>query len=80
MDSDRWVVRGALNLPVTELPVALADGSVSKEPFYVVLGFAASTYGMATLGRASRERVVNVAQRGGIAVIVVGHPPGRLVV
>ncbi len=78
-DTDRWVVQSALTLPVTELPVALADGSVALEPFFIVLGFAASTYGLATLARASQEHVVNVAQRGGVAVLVVGHPPGRVV-
>ena len=46
---------------------------------YVVFGFLSSPYGLATLGRASQARVVNVAQRGGMCVLVVGHPPGRIV-
>jgi len=43
------------------------------------MGFAPSKYGLAIMGRASQKQVVNVAQRGGMCVIAVGHPPERLV-
>jgi hypothetical protein len=56
-----------------------ADGRLHAQPFYVVFGFAPSSYGLAILGRASQARVVNVAQRGGMCVVVVGHPPGQIV-
>lgn len=78
-DPERWVVQRAVTLPVVEFPVLGDDGGVHAEPFYVVLGFTASSYGLASVGRASQHRVVNVAQRGGLCVIVVGHPPGRLI-
>jgi hypothetical protein len=77
-DGERWVVQRAVPVPTIELPV-IADGQLAFEPFYVVLGFAPSTYGLATIARASQQRVVNVAQQGGICVVVVGHPPGRIV-
>ncbi len=79
-DSDRWVVQAAVRLPVLELPSTTEAGGVAHEPYFVVLGFATSTYGMAILGRASQQHVVNVARRGGIAVVVIGHPPGRVVI
>jgi hypothetical protein len=76
---ERWVVQRLVPLPVCQFPVVDADGRLHAEPFYVVFGFAPSAYGLATLGRASQARVVNVAQRGGMCVLVVGHPPGRIV-
>ena len=54
------------------------DGAVHGEPFHVVMGFAPTAYGLATLGRASQKQVVNVAQRGGMCAVLVGWPPGRL--
>jgi hypothetical protein len=75
---ERWVVQQLASIPVSEFPVISEDGSLSSEPFYTVMGFAPSKYGLAILGRASQKQVVNVAQRGGICVVAVGHPPGRL--
>jgi hypothetical protein len=42
------------------------------------MGFAATKYGLAILGRASQKQVVNVAQRGGICAVMRGYPPERL--
>jgi len=78
-DPERWVVQLAVPLPMLEFPVEDAGELVTRRA-YVVLGFAPSTYGLAVHGRASGERVVNVARHGGIAVVVIGHAPGRLVV
>jgi hypothetical protein len=75
----RWVVQQLTSIPVSEFPVAGPDGRVHVEPFYAVMGFAATRYGMAVLGRASQKHVVNVAQRGGMCVVVQGQPPERLV-
>ncbi|HEY8142906.1 MAG TPA: hypothetical protein VIG06_09545 [Kofleriaceae bacterium] len=77
---DDWVAQWAVNLPVLEFPVLDAGGAVQAEPFYTVMGFAPSRYGLATLGRASQKRVVNVAQRGGMFSLMVGHAPGRLII
>ena len=49
------------------------DGIVHVEPFYTVMGFAATKYGLAILGRASQKQVVNVAQRGGMCSVLVGR-------
>jgi hypothetical protein len=78
-DEERWVVQQLASIPVSEFPVLSPDDKVHVEPFYTVMGFAATRYGLAILGRASQKQVVNVAQRGGMCVVALGHPPGRLI-
>jgi hypothetical protein len=78
-DEERWVVQQLASIPVNEFPVVGPDGKVHVEPFYTVMGFVPSKYGLATLGRASQKQVVNVAQRGGLCAVMIGRPPGRLV-
>jgi uncharacterized circularly permuted ATP-grasp superfamily protein len=78
-DGERWVAQRLVQLPVCQFPTLASDGTIHDQPFYVVYGFAPSAYGLATLGRASQAHVVNVAQRGGMCVLVVGHPPGQIV-
>jgi hypothetical protein len=78
-DPSRWVVQQLATIPVSEFPVVGPDGRVHSEPFHVVMGFAPTQYGVAILGRASQKQVVNVAQRGGLCVVVLGRPPGRLI-
>lgn len=77
-DSERWVVQQLASIPVSEFPLLGPDGKPHSEPFYAVMGFAATRYGLAILGRASQKQVVNVAQRGGMCVVALGHPPGKL--
>lgn len=77
-DPERWVVQQLAQIPVYEFPVVGPDGAVHVEPFYTVMGFAPSKYGLAVLGRASQKQVVNVAQRGGMCAVMVGRPPARL--
>jgi hypothetical protein len=77
-DSDRWVVQQLASIPVREFPVLGTDGSVHQEPFYTVMGFSPTKYGLSILGRASQKQVVNVAQRGGMVAVLVGHSPPRL--
>jgi hypothetical protein len=78
-DPDRWVVQKLASIPVSEFPVLAPDGKVHIEPFYTVMGFAATRYGVSVLGRASQKQVVNVAQRGGMCAVLIGHPPPRLI-
>ena len=78
-DSNRWVVQQLASLPVAEFPVIGPEGKLHVEPFYTVMGFAPSKYGLAILGRASQKQVVNVAQRGGMCAVVQGRAPARLV-
>ncbi|MGH2521178.1 MAG: hypothetical protein ACRDH2_01635 [Anaerolineales bacterium] len=75
---EQWVVQRLASIPVSEFPVVSAEGAVSIEPFYVVMGLAPTKYGVAILGRASQKMVVNVAQRGGMCGVLIGKPSGRL--
>jgi len=70
---DRWVVQQLATIPVREFPVIGPDGAVHVEPFYTVMGFAASEEGVAILARASQKQVVNVAQHGGICGVLVSR-------
>jgi hypothetical protein len=76
---EQWVVQRLAPIAVNEFPVLAEDGSVHIEPFYTVMGFAPTKYGLAILGRASQKQVVNVAQRGGMCGVLIGKPLGRLV-
>jgi hypothetical protein len=77
-DPERWVVQQLASIPVSEFPVLGPDGKIHVEPFYTVMGFAATVDGLAVLARASQKQVVNVAQRGGMCAVMVGRPPTRL--
>jgi hypothetical protein len=77
-DRERWVVQQLASIPVSEFPVLGPDGKVHLEPFYLVMGFAATKDGVAVLGRASQKQVVNVALRGGMCAVLIGRPPGQL--
>jgi carboxypeptidase Taq len=73
-----WVVQRATRLPVHEFPVIGPAGRVFGEPFYVVMGFAPTENGLGTLCRVSQKQVVNVAQHGGMAAVLIAEPPHEL--
>jgi hypothetical protein len=54
-----------------DFPVLSPDGHVSLEEFYVVCGLLATPRGVGILGRASKKRVVNVGQKGGLTAVLV---------
>jgi len=70
-DEDRWVVQQIAPLPVREFQVLGEDGAVHAEPFYLVMGFVPSRYGVGMVARASQKQVVNVAQRGGECAVMI---------
>jgi carboxypeptidase Taq len=74
------VVQLATRLPVHEFPVVSADGRVFGEPFYAVMGFAATENGLGTMCRVSQKQVVNVAQRGGLAAMLEAEAPPELTI
>jgi hypothetical protein len=76
---EAWVVQRLASIPVNEFPVVDEKGQVHVEPFYTVMGFAPTKYGLGIVGRASQKQVVNVAQRGGMCGILIGRPVGKLV-
>ena len=63
------VVQQAVRVHAELFPEASPQGEVSLEPYYAVTGFAATSDGMAVLGRSSKEAVVNVSRKGGLIAI-----------
>jgi hypothetical protein len=70
-DQDRWVVQQIASIPVKSFHVLDEQDRLHIEPFYVVMGFAPSRYGVALVARASQQTVVNVAQHGGMCAVMV---------
>jgi hypothetical protein len=70
-DQELWVLQRLAQIPVIEVPTLMPDGTLHPEAFYHVMGFASSDDGIAILARASQRQVVNVAQRGGMAAVMV---------
>ena len=68
----RFVLQQAAPIPVKSFHVFDADDQVDVEPFYIVMGFAPSRYGVSLMARASQQQVVNVAQHGGMCAVMVG--------
>ncbi len=66
-----WVVQRYVKSLVKDFPVLTADGRCQLEEFYCVCGFYATPDGLGILGRASKKRVVNVAQKGGLVSCMV---------
>ncbi|MEQ1756302.1 MAG: hypothetical protein ABL973_19455 [Micropepsaceae bacterium] len=73
-----WVVQSLTRLPVSEFPIVGKDGRVFNEPFYTVMGFAPTDSGLGIMCRVSQKQVVNVAQHGGMAAVLVAHEPHEL--
>jgi carboxypeptidase Taq len=73
-----WVVQAATRLPVHDFPLVGPNGRAYSEPFYTVMGFAATDNGLGILARVSQKQVVNIAQHGGMVAVLVGHPPAEL--
>src|SRR5204863_8528113 len=71
LDSERWVVQQVAPIPVKSFHVLDESDRLSVEPFYVVMGFAPTRYGVALVARASQQNVVNVAQHGGMCAVMV---------
>ena len=70
-ENERWVVQQIASIPVKSFHVLDEHNEVRVEPFYVVMGFAPTRYGVALVCRASQQHVVNVAQHGGMCAAMV---------
>ena len=70
-DERRWVVQHLASIPVKPFHVLDDSGALHVEPFFIVMGFAPSRYGVAMVARASQRPVVNVAQQGGMCAVMV---------
>ncbi|MCU0694917.1 MAG: hypothetical protein MUC96_00155 [Myxococcaceae bacterium] len=76
---DTLVVQQLAPVPVMEFPVVGRDEQVHAEPFFVVLRLAPTDDGVSVVGRASLQRGLNIAQRGGLVVAAVVHGSERVV-
>ena len=65
------VAQRYVDVRVKDFPVLGEDGAITLEEFYVVCGFLATARGVGILGRASKTRVVNVGQKGGLTGMLV---------
>lgn len=70
---DAFVLQRRAEVPVHDFPAVDDAGEAQLEPYYDVMGFAPSRYGLAVLGRGSQRQVVNVAQRGGMVPLVLAQ-------
>ena len=70
-DEERWVVQQIAAIPVKSFHVLDDSNRVQVEPFFIVMGFAPSRYGVALVVRASQRAVVNIAQHGGMCAVMV---------
>jgi carboxypeptidase Taq len=75
---ESWVVQSVAILPVHLFPVLDEHGRRHDEPFYAVMGFAPTDHGLGIVCRVSQKQVVNVAQHGGLAPVLVGYKPEDL--
>ncbi|MDQ2768442.1 MAG: hypothetical protein M3Y30_14970 [Gemmatimonadota bacterium] len=71
VDDDRWVLQQVAQIPVKSFQVLDESDRLHVEPFYVVMGMVPSRDGVALVGRASQQHVVNVAQHGGMCAVMV---------
>jgi len=71
LDTERWVVQQVAPIPVKPFHIVDESDRLSVEPFYYVMGFAPTRYGVALVARASQQNVVNVAQHGGMCAVMV---------
>jgi hypothetical protein len=72
-DEELWVVQRLAQIPVVEVPTLTPEGALQPEAFYHVMGLASTDDGIAVLARASQRQVVNVAQRGGMAAVMLAE-------
>lgn len=65
-----WVAQEYKELSTKANAILDENGEVSFEEFYTVYGLAGTREGLGILGRASQQKIVNVAQRGGIVAVL----------
>lgn len=67
---DAWVVQGYRPVAEKDFPIIDEDGNLGQAEYFTVLGLFPSTQRLGILGRASRRKVVNVAQKGGLVAVL----------
>ena len=70
-DTGGVVAQRYVDVRTKDFPVLSPEGHITLEEFYVVCGLLATPRGVGILGRASKKRVVNVGQKGGLTAVLV---------
>ncbi|MCE9593955.1 MAG: hypothetical protein K8S98_07175 [Planctomycetes bacterium] len=65
-----WVLQAYSPIAEKDFPVIDAEGNLALAEYFTVLGLFVSEQRLAILGRASRRKVVNVAQKGGLVSVL----------
>jgi uncharacterized circularly permuted ATP-grasp superfamily protein len=65
-----WVVQAYRSIAEKDFPVIDEEGNLGLAEYFTVLGLYASEQRLGVLGRGSRRRVVNVAQKGGLVSVL----------
>ena len=65
-----WVVQAFRPVAEKDFPVIDEEGNLGLAEYFTVLGFYSSEQRLGVLGRGSRRRVVNVAQKGGLVSVL----------
>ena len=73
LTGEACVVQRLAHIAMSEFPIVGPNGEVGMGPFYTVVGFAPTKYGVGILGRASQKQVVNVAQGGASYAVLIGR-------
>ena len=68
----KWIVQEYRKVSTKTFPILDENGDIVFEEFYTVYGLAGTPEGVGILGRASKKKVVNVAQKGGIVAVLRG--------
>ena len=66
----RFVVQDYRPVAEKDFPVIDEEGNLGRAEYFSVLGLFASEQRLGILGRASRRKVVNVAQKGGVVAVL----------
>ncbi len=65
-----WVAQRYYPVAEKDFPVIDEEGNIGRAEYFSVLGLFASEQRLGILGRASRKKVVNVAQKGGVVAVL----------
>lgn len=69
-EPSKWVVQRYHPVAEKDFPIIDEDGNLGRAEYFSVLGLFASEQHLGILGRASRKKVVNVAQKGGVVAVL----------
>ncbi len=70
-DPGFMIVQELAHVPVKRFPHIKSNARKSDEEYYTVVGIISTEHGMTVVGRVAKKKVVNIAQAGGLAAILL---------